>query len=279
MKHMYILALAVLMTAAIAFAQEEAPKPAAPAPAAAGEKAAAQPAPPGPPGPPAAPKEQAPAPAPEPSKGDTVTLKNGSVLKSVQVVRRSPSSLEVQVSDGVVLTVPRKQIENVEYDDVEPLQAARAKANAPEKAGSDLIPGDKIQPELSEKLAAAVDEPALNFKDEDVLKVLGELAKRFSVTIEVDQAVKDMPAEKRVVTLEVKPGSNLTTVLQQDLFGKLQELAVEYRFDHLFVKQKGAETTPAADAAAAPAEEAAKPAPEKEDAPAAQAAPPAAPEQ
>lgn len=271
MKRMYILALAVFMAAAIAFAQEQAPEPAA-APA---QGIAAQPAPPGPPGPPAAPAEVAAKPEAErPSKGDTITLKTGSVLKDVQVIRRMPAALEVEVSEDVILAIPRKQIETVVYDDIEPLRGARAKANAPEKAETNLIPGDKIQPELSEKLAAPIAEPALTFKDEDVLKVLAELGKRFEVVIEIDEAVKAMPAEQRVVSLDVKPGSNLTTVLQQDLLDKLQGLAVEYRFDRVFVKQKGAPDQPAANPAPEPA-----PPLEKENAPEAQSVPPAAPEQ
>ncbi len=184
-------------------------------------------------------KEETPAPAApeEPSKGDTVMLKSGTVLKNVQVLRRLPAQLEVEVSPDVILAIPRKQIDKVIYDDIEPLKDRLAKPAAQAENQSNLIPGDKIKLELSAKLAQPIPEPGFNFVNQDILKVLDDLGKNLGIPIVVDDSVKSIPPEQRVVSLEIKPGATLTTVLQKDLLGKVKDLTLEYQFDHILVKK------------------------------------------
>jgi hypothetical protein len=185
------------------------------------------------------------------------------VLKNVQVLRRLPSQFEVEVSDGVVLAIPTKQVEKVTYDDIEPLRNPRPKAEPQAEAASDIITGDKIKPELSEKLAQPLPEPALKFANQDLLQVLEQLSQKLGLAIEADESVKSMPADQRIVNLEIKPGTNLATFLQQDL-GKLKDLAVEYQFDKILIKKRAQAAPPQppaapADAPAAPADSAAAP--------------------
>lgn len=191
-------------------------------------------------------KTATPAPAPqEPSKGDTLTLKSGTVLKNVQVLRRLPSQFEVEVSEGVILAIPTKQVEKVTYDDIEPLRNPKPKPKREVAGASDIIQGDKIQPELSEKLAQPFPEPALKFVDQDLLEVLEQLSQKLGLSIEAEESVKSMPADQRVVNLEIKPGTNLATFLQQDL-GKLKDLTVEYQFDKILIKKRAQAAAPAA---------------------------------
>ncbi len=182
-----------------------------------------------------APPEAA-APAEAPIAGDTVTLKSGAVLRGVQVVRQTPMGYEILAAGEVKFTVPRKLVESVEYDDVE----SGAGAGPGEKSAEDgnLIQGNKVDPELWQKLDNAFGEPVQEFDNQDLVNVIGELSKRAEVPVTVDDLVKGLPAEKRSWTLKTTPETTLRNLLQQDLPKSFPEMKVVYEYDKIRITLK-----------------------------------------
>ena len=206
-------------------------------------------------------------------KGDTVTLKSGAQLKGVQVISRTASEIEVEVGTGVRMIIPRRQVQDpILYDDIEPKKLRQTPAEG-QKEG-DIFPGNKLKPEVSDKLTAPMTEP-LKYENTDLVKVLAELSQRLGVTIVVDDSVKALPEKERVWGFETRPGMNPMGLLQDELLKKFPTLAVVYQYDKLLVTTKekaaqlGAQTSPPVPGSAAPA-----PPP-----PASPALPPAAPQE
>ena len=167
-------------------------------------------------------------------KGDVVTLKSGAQLKGVQVLSQTASEVEVDVGAGVVLAIPRRQVQDIQFDDIEP---KRTKQPADASQKGDLFPGNKLKPEVSGKLTAPLQQP-IKYEKTDLVKVLGELSERCGVAIVVDEPVKSLPENERLWTLETRPGTNLMGVLQDDFLKKFPALAVVYQFDKLLVTTK-----------------------------------------
>ncbi len=199
-------------------------------------------------------------------KGDTVTLKSGAQLKGVQVISRTASEVEVEVGTGVRLIIPRRQIQDpILYDDIEPRKLRQTPAEG-QKEG-DIFPGNKLKPEVSDKLTAPMTEP-LKYENTDLVKVLAELSQRLGVTIVVDDSVKALPEKERMWGFETTPGMNPMALLQDELLKKFPTLAVVYQYDKLLVTTKekatqsggidldtagGAQTSPPVPGPAAPA--------------------------
>ena len=220
-------------------------------------------------------------------KGDTVILKSGAQLRGVQVLSRTASEVEVDVGAGVRVTIPRRQIQDIKYDDIEPRRGSQGVDASSQKA--DIFPGNKLKPEVSEKLTAPMKEP-VKYENVDLVKVLAELSQRFGVTIIVDDPVKSLPENERLWTLETKPDANLTGVLQDEFLRKFPALAVVYQYDKLLVTTKEraaaltaqepsqAPTPPLEAGTPRPAPPQAPAVPAMPTAPAPQAPPPASPE-
>jgi len=210
-------------------------------------------------------------------KGDTVTLKSGAQLKGVQVISRTASEVEVEVGTGVRLTIPRRQVQDIQYDDIEPRKPKQTPAEG-QKEG-DIFPGNKLKPEVSDKLTAPMTEP-LKYENTDLVKVLGELSQRLGVTIVIDDSVKALPEKERMWGFEIKPGMNPMGLLQDELLKKFPTLAVVYQYDKLLVTtkekaaQSSAQTSPPVPGSAAPAPAPQPAAPQESPAPPPPATPP-----
>ncbi|HEO72274.1 MAG TPA: hypothetical protein ENN80_13520, partial [Candidatus Hydrogenedentes bacterium] len=85
-----------------------------------------------------APTPPSPEPPPRNTSGDIIYIKGGSSL-SGQVVDRDPLTVYLEVAPGVRLSVPRKQIETIEYDDITPARLRLAQQRKTEKEKRDLI--------------------------------------------------------------------------------------------------------------------------------------------
>lgn len=223
-------AILILALCGGVWAQVPAEPPAAEAPVDAAAPAAAEPAPTGD-ATPARPAGGAPAEAP--IAGDTVTLKSGSVLRGVQVVRQTPMGYEILAAGEVKFTVPRKLVENIEYDDVESGAAGIPGDKATEDAN--LIQGNKVDPVLWEKLNKPFGEPVLAFENQDLVNAIGELGKRAEVPLTVDEAVAGLPVESRSWTLKTTAETTLRNLLQQDLPKSFPDLKVIYEYDKIRV--------------------------------------------
>jgi len=166
-------------------------------------------------------------------KGDVVTLKNGKVLAGVQVVRESPTKVEVQVVPGVEpISIMRRQVASIEYDG---LEASDIKEGA---AGSMPAPApgsDKgeVSPELAQKLGASVTEEALKLNRADVVDTVTGFAEKVGAPLEVLPEVQQLPKLEREWTVEIPAGTSLMTVLRETLPSSFPTLNVEIANDRV----------------------------------------------
>jgi len=194
---------------------------------------------------------EAPGQTPAASSGDVITLKNGKKVIG-QVLKRTPRDFEVEIVQGVTLTIPRKQIESVEYDDLEPRAGASQQAPPGETGRQDLIPGRKLSSELYEKLTTDISNPPVKYENKDLLEAADELGKRFGVTITVEDPVKQLPIEKRRWTCDTTAGATLLMLLEDDLQAKLPDVKVVFQYGKILLTTRDAaasspaETPPAA---------------------------------
>lgn len=242
-----------LCVCVISVAQESAapssgPAPDAPATAAAPAPATAAPAPSAPADAttPAAPAVPAPAAAPAVSAagGDVIVLKSGKRIVG-QILKRTPRDFEVQLIQGVTLTIPRKQIETFELDEIEAKTVGAPSAGG-SSAQQDMIPGAKLSPQLYEKLTADASNPPLKFEKRDVVEAAAELAKRFDIVIEVEDSVKSLPAEKRLWSCEAAAGTTLLMLLNDNLHASLPDVKAVFQFDKVVLTADTTPTPPAA---------------------------------
>ena len=228
MRTSLVLLAVLLMVGVWAAAQEAAPEVPA-------EEAAAPEAPP-PPAPPAPPLGI------EEPQGDVITLTTGAVLKNVQVYRRTAKEFEIQITEEVILKIPRKLVADVQYDDYEP---SRRRAMRPQPKKADRLVGTKLKPEVHEKLTSPIPPPPLKYKDTDLVTILAELSKRVGVSIVVDESIKTVPREKLIWDLESKPGATLMTLLQEDMRKRFKKLVVVYQYDTILITTQPRAAEPA----------------------------------
>jgi hypothetical protein len=212
-------------------------------------------------------KEEAPAPtvlteptAPASPRGDILSFVNGRQLVG-QVIKKTPEEFIVEVATGVELKVPRKQIQEVDYDTFEP-SAARASESQDSAAPKDgLIRGKKVSAELYQKLTKPISDTALEYRDKGAVAILAELGEKLGVEITVDEGFKQLPTEDRLwgSPVSIAPGTTLSALLEEDLLKKLPKVGVVYQFDKIVVTSKEAAKTMAEEEDAKPADAAAKP--------------------
>lgn len=168
-----------------------------------------------------------------PLAGDTVHFKSGSVLKGVQVIRETPSGVEVKVTEADTLLIPRKQIDHIEYVKVE-------EAPTPEQQAAEMsiLKGQKVSTDFFGKLTAALPDDALEYKDADVVTALEELAKKTGVTIEVTDPVKKLGPKKRLWTTKLDTGANLANLLEDGLLKSFPNFQLDFPSDKIVVSMK-----------------------------------------
>lgn len=192
--------------------------------------------------------------APSPPAGDTIHFKSGGVLSGVQVLRETLDAYEVEVQEGVdPLTIPRHQVERIEYDDIDLLRLRRQQRLLGETGhAGDVVQGQEVSVELFEKLTAALPEEPVEYKDTDLVEVLRDLAERFQFKLEIDERVMQIPVEKRTVSLATGPGSTLVKVVRGSLLERFPSLEMVYRYDTVVItmRETGQEPAPPSSPAA-----------------------------
>lgn len=226
----------LLVTAALlapfgASAQDDAPLPPADVPA----EEAAEPADSDAPA-----ETEASAPAeekPAPRKGDVVTLKNGKILSGVQVVRETPTVVEVQVVPGVEpMSILRRQVANIEYDALAASDVKEGGAGAP----SAPAPGGKgeLSPELAQKLGTSITDAPLDLRDRDVVEVVTELASKVDAPLEITPEVQKLPERERAWTATIPADTSLMSLLREWLPKSFPDLDVEIANDRVRLRLK-----------------------------------------
>jgi hypothetical protein len=189
------------------------------------------------PRPPAAPAEPA-----KVRPGDVVKLKNGKELVGVQVVRETPTIVEVQVVPGVEpISLLRKQVVEIVYDN---LQASDIKEGAVGAAPMAAPGGGKgeISIELAQKLGKPVSEEDLVIEGRDVIEVINEFAEKADAAIEIMPEVRQIPDIEREWSVTIPKDTPLTSVLRELLPASFPKLDAELTSDRIRLRLKPADS-------------------------------------
>ena len=171
--------------------------------------------------------------------GDVVRLLNGGEVVG-QVVRRGAREISIEVSADIILKVPRKLVDTIEYDDYDPTRSAPRTPRSGDAPRRDLIPGMKCSAELFEKLNKDISDPPLEYALKDVVVILDDLAKRADVTIVIADPVKALSRDQRQWAIEPPPKATLWLLLEDDLQRKLEQIRVIYQQNKILVTTKKA---------------------------------------
>ncbi len=195
-----------------------------------------------PPGPPAEPTPAVTDEAPPPPDGDIVTLKTGKKLTGMQVLRETPTSVEMLAMEGVPpLILPRTQVQSIQYDAIDPNKPGWNKQEEEAASKPEVIMGEEVSAEFHRKLTKPLSEnEPVKFEDEGYVRLLRELSRRADVMLEVAEAAKELPVDQRQASFTVKPGTSLLTFLQDDFLKAFPQLAVKIQFDKIILTSKEA---------------------------------------
>lgn len=205
---------------------------------------------------------------PPPKGGDKIFMKGGtgtpgSVLTGVQVIRSTPLNFEVELLEGEPpLLIPRKQVDHVEYDDIDPIRDRLRAQMFPEAEEVTIASGERVTGALRDKLEAPVSGEPLSYKNQDFIRVLDEVKTKTGANLKIDPSIEAKTPAQRRWTVEIPPEKNLMALLREDLVGAFNFVEVIFETDGILVMTKEAANKRAAEAAAAAAEApAAEPAP------------------
>lgn len=180
--------------------------------------------------------------------GDKITMVSGSIMTGVQVVKSTPKFYEIQMVEGQpTIQIPRRQVQSVEYDDIDPGRERLRQELFPEAKEVTIASGEKVTGELRDKLMAPVSDEAVSYKDTDFIKVLEDVKTKTGATLTVDQSIADKPAAQRRWTIEVPADKTLMTLLREDLVGAFKFVEVVFESDSIIVMTKDAAKARAAE--------------------------------
>ncbi len=173
----------------------------------------------------------------ENTAGDIVTLKNGKILKGVQIFQETPLFYEIEVYPGVpLLQLPRRQVESVSYDDLSPRQRRRKSDVQQTQETYDIIHAEELAPAFYRKLTAPLSEEPLSFKAIDLQELLKTLATRTEIMLEMDENLSSIPPEHQTLDVEIAPGTSLHIFLQKTLSKQIPGLQVLTHYEKLLVQ-------------------------------------------
>lgn len=188
----------------------------------------------------------------KPLPGDVVVLKNGKSITGIQVLRETPVAVEIVTAPGAEpMRVPRKQVQEVQYDDVDPSHMPEV---VPEVAAApDIMEGNELQPEFHAKLMKPLSDAPISFENTDVVEMLRDLRERAGVPLVMLPGVHNTPVAARQWTVTIPAGTPLMSLLQDAFAKQFPKFQVVFEFDRVVVKTEQDVLPPAAPAPAAPA--------------------------
>ena len=176
--------------------------------------------------------------------GDILVMKSGVVMGGVQIIRSSPLVYEVELISGMdPMVIPRRHVERVEYDDIDPLREKRLRDQAPKLEIELIVDGKELDPEFEKKLKQPVPGTPLEYKEVDYVQVLRQLAQKTNVTITIAPDLKQDTVSSRLWTITITPGMTLLEVLQKHWSARFKSGKVTYERDKVVLKKKNAEPT------------------------------------
>lgn len=195
----------------------------------------------------------APAPpeTPAPPAGDTVVFHSGRELRGVRVVRESPIFVEVEYLPGEpLLQLPRTQVQHVEY--ARDRDAHRSDSRDDLQLTPDVMPGEEVSVEFHRLLMTPLSEEEMVYEEADYLVVLREMTTQLGVSLEVGEALLDMPEEERRFSRVIAPQTTLMSFLRRDMADIAPEVRVILQFDKLVLQKREAPVASDADPDDAP---------------------------
>lgn len=198
----------------------------------------------------------------KPLPGDVVLLKNGKSITGIQVLRETPVAVEIVTAPGEPpLRVPRKQVLEVQYDDIDPSRMPEPAPAAP--AAPDVMEGNELQPEFHANLTKPLSNEPIVFENTDIVAMMRDLRQRAGVALVLLPGIHNTPVEQRQWTVTIPPGRPFMALLQEDFAKKFPQFQVVFEFARVVIKTE--------QDVIAPAEAAPAPAPTPESAPATEA--------
>ncbi len=195
----------------------------------------------GKPGEAAAPPPPAPSLLPALESGDKIYMVSGTIMTGVQVIRSTPRYYEVQMIEGVEpIQIPRRQVKNVEYDDIDPAREKLRKQLFPEEEEVTIASGERVTGALRDKLMAPVSAEPLSYKELDFVKVLDEIKAKTATKLLIDPSIEQKPAGQRRWSVEIPPEKTLMALLREDLVGAFKYVEVIFEADSIIVMTKEA---------------------------------------
>lgn len=173
--------------------------------------------------------------------GDVIIMKSGAVMGGVQILRSTSRMYEIQIIEGAdPLIIPRKQVESVEMDDIDPLRDARRAAKYPdEKPEIRVEQGQEMSEELTSKLLAPIPGAPFEIEDEDYIQVIQRVAQATGVTIVVDMSLRDGLPEDRLWTIKIPAEMKLVSLLQDHWDVKFVDGTIKYELDRVVLHKEG----------------------------------------
>lgn len=178
--------------------------------------------------------------------GDIIYFKSGKKMTGIQVLRELPDKIEVQVSENTEsLLLPRRLIKSIEYDNIDPLKEKRQKEiQSAQQLNENVIPGEELSQEFNQKMRAPLSDTVISYKDEGLLKILGELTQKAGVTLEIDESIKTIPLEERKKSFEIPAGTSLYKFLQTDFATTFPNIQITYKYDKICISLKNPTSSP-----------------------------------
>ena len=175
-------------------------------------------------------------------EGDIVTLVSGKQLSGVQVLRETPVYIEIEVLEGLEpLRIPRKQVQRIVYDDIDPIARRRGQSYATETS-PEVILGEELSAGFHRKLTAPLSDTPIEIADQGFVMTLNYLAELAGVTIEVTEEARRLPRDLRIRSFSIPAKTTLFSFLQSDFPKAFPALKVAYEFDKVIVSLREAAT-------------------------------------
>jgi hypothetical protein len=171
----------------------------------------------------------------KPLPGDVVLLKNGKSITGVQVLRETPVSVEIVTAPGEPpLRVPRKQVLEVQYDDLDPSRLPEPAVVAP--ATPDVMEGNELQPEFHANLTKPLSDAPIVFENTDIVAMMRDLRQRAGVALVLLPGVHNTPLEQRQWTVTIPAGRTFMALLQEDFAKQFPQFQVVFEFARVVLK-------------------------------------------
>jgi hypothetical protein len=168
-----------------------------------------------------------------------MVMKTGRVMGGVQILRTTPLMYEVEIIEGLPpMQIPRRHVELVEFDNVDPLRERRHELLRPPTDIELVADGILFDPEFESKLTAPVPGSPIDYKDKDYLKIFEELAKKCKVTIEIETSLKALLDSDRLWTIKITQEMTLFDVLSKHWDKQFETGKITWKNDRVILSKK-----------------------------------------